>query len=173
MKLIVFFGVVTCTLTMLVANRAQRIRGGSNSGNGLGDVSILTLESPEEQVVVVVKYPKPVDTSWWPGYGHSGNGGDDVTNWERLYKKRYKEQNEFVELTIHWKYSIRTRKLCFADKEFDFPQGKLAILSYDGNQKPLCELLESNPENIQRVKKQFSSTRTENSIPSAPAPDLK
>jgi len=162
-------GVILLLVTTQACNaQARRIRGGSTVGNAAGQLSVLTLESPDGEVVVAVKYPKPIDTTWYPGYGSSGNG-DDAAQWEDVSKVRFKEGDTFVELIVGWKYSSRTRKLTFGGKEFDLPPGKLAVLSYDNDRKPLCELLDDTPANMKGLRSQFENKYKE-AIPTTPAP---
>lgn len=132
----------------------SRIRGGSTAGDALGVVNVLTLELPAGELVIAVKYPRPIDTEWYPGFGHSGNG-EDVTHWEEIYKVRYQVESQYQELVVHWEYSSRNRKLSCGGQEFDLPPGKLAILSYDAALQPQCELREHTAENIADLRRQF------------------
>ncbi len=63
------------------------IEGGSDEMYTNGRLTTLRVGSPDEQVVVVVLYPQPIDRSWEPGVGHSGNG-DDTSTWEEQFQVR-------------------------------------------------------------------------------------
>jgi hypothetical protein len=124
-----------CILVSLLSTPActsgvSRIRGGTGNYYSRGNLTTLQLESPDGQITVAVRFPKEVDNSFEPGFGHSGNG-DDVTNWDEVYKVRFQGNEEHSVLTVAWGYSSRTRKLRFANGEYEFPLGRIAVLGFD------------------------------------------
>ena len=134
----------------------------------IGRMTTLHLESPDGQVVVVVLYPRPVDESWHPGFGHSGNG-DDVTNWEELYKVRFQGDSKQEPLTVKWSYSTRTRKLRIDDAQCVLPRSKVAVISFDDDMTATCNISDNVPKviEIERQKRNREMTKTQ---PSAPLP---
>ncbi len=158
---LVLLGTLLCLLTTpgCFASRppgVSRIRGGMEDYYPKGRLTTLKLERPDGQVVVAVRFPKPIDESWYPGFGHSGNG-DDITHWEDIYKVRFQGGDDSDVLTIAWEYSSRTRKLLFGGKQFDLPDGKLAILGYDKEMKPSCELRDHSKEVVEQLRKELGA----------------
>ena len=146
----------------------SRIRGSSGERYSIGRVSTLRLENPDGKVVVVVLYPRPVDESWHPVFGHSGNR-DDVTHWEELYKVRLNGDSEPEILTVRWEYSTRTQKLRTGDASCDLPAGKVAVITFDENFEPSCNVREDLPEAIE-IEKQLRDREVEESQPTRPFP---
>ncbi len=129
------------------------IHGGSTDHLPRGCLSVLEQEDPVGQVVVIVKFPKPIDVGWLTGFGHSGNG-DDSTTWEELSKVRFESDHKQV-LTVKWQYSTKTRKIKFGEKEFDLPKGKVAVLGYDIESKPTFELRDNSLKVLEALRKEL------------------
>jgi hypothetical protein len=143
----------------------SQIHGARDEYYPKGRLTTLRSASPDGQIVVAVKLPKPIDESWLPGFGHSGNG-DDVTHWEEIYKVRFQGGRNADVLTIAWEYSSRTRKILFAGKQFDLPDGKLAILGYSKDMKPICEIRENSRAVVEKLhfRRSSSNRRAHGSI---------
>jgi hypothetical protein len=148
------------------ANDAPQIYGGSEEYYSEGRLSILQQANPNARIVVAVKFPKAIDQSWTPDFGHSGNG-DDSTHWEDIYKVRFENREDAKALEIAWEYSTRSRKLRFAGKEFDSPVGKIAVLGYDKGMKPTCELREDSSEVIKKLRNELGAG--EETAPASPS----
>ena len=166
----VVLGAVLSFLTAQACSRppsVSRIRGATEHYYPHGHLTTLRLESPDGQVVVAVRFPKPIDQSWLPGFGHSGNG-DDVTHWEEIYKVRFRGGKDADVLTIAWEYSSRTRKILFAGKNFDLPEGKLAILGYSKDMRPTCEIRDDSRAVVEKLREELVAAKAPPVLPAAP-----
>ena len=134
----------------------------------IGRVSTLRLYNPDGEVVVVVLFPKPIDESWHPGFGHSGNK-DDVTHWEDVDIVRFQGDSETGTLTVKWEYSSRSQKLRIGDTECDLPRGKVAVISFGDDLKPECSVRDGLPEVIE-VERQKRSQEIKQAQPARPLP---
>jgi hypothetical protein len=148
------------------------IHGGSNNYYAKGQLTTLRVASPEDKVVVVALYPVPVDRSWSPGVGHSGNFNDDTSMWEEYQQVRYRKAGEWKILTIKWQYSARTRILRVGDATCDVPKGKVAVISFDDDGKPTCSISDRVPETI-GTEKQERDREMKKSQPALPSRDAK
>ena len=151
-----------CILTLqgcLNSHGTSQIRGGSKGSFVNGSLSTLDLQSPVDEVVVAVVYPRPVDMNWFDGTA-SGTG-DDNRNWKEEYKVRLQGGTKPEVLTIKWEYSIRTRKLTIAGAQFDLPKGTIGVITFDEAMKPTCEIRDNLPAVIESLKKDLGSTDAE------------
>jgi hypothetical protein len=144
------------------------IGGGSDEMFAIGRVTTLDLGEPDTKVVVVVIYPRPVDETWHPGFGHSGNVDDNKT-WEDLYKVRFEGDQKLEILTVKWMYSTRTRKLRIGDVQCDLPIGKVAVVNFDDDMKPTCKVVDNVPKVIE-IERQKRIRELRESLPTIPSP---
>lgn len=170
MKRAIFFAVLPCLLAPQ-AFGALGIKGGSERFLPQGRLTTLSLTFFADPVVVAIRFPKIIDLSYAPGYGQSGNGEDNTT-WEEVYKVKWAGGSEADVIIVKWGYSTVTRKVTFLDKQFDLPAGKIAVLSYDKNMKPVCELRDNSPAEVDKLRKELGEQKSATvSQPTTPAPE--
>ena len=159
----IFVGVTV--LTLLAASGClptgvPSIRGGTSEPLGIGRLATLQLVNPDGKVTVVVLYPAPIDPSWYPTFGQSGNGGD-ISKWQAIFPIAYQGVSGTETITVQWEYSARTQKLRIGDAQVDLPKGKVGVISFDDKMKPSCEVLDKLPKAVELAKQKADREATE------------
>jgi len=159
MKHAASFGAVVCSLLVQGCSAKQpadesRLAAAQTVNHSEGRLVKLLLDSPDRWVIVGVKFPKS---------SVPRAEDDTMRRLSFLDAFRYRDACEIEvrgpdqasKLSIVWEYSGGTHKVLVADRTFDLPEGKLAVLSYGEQMNPLCELRDSTLESVEQLEREL------------------